>query len=120
MARGKLLDERSAARTERAVIAYEQGNRNMRPVKFRTVSDEGDPWILARYAGAWPKGELRTVEVVDEDGEPFDPPEYIEDVKNRFADVDTGDEETYGECGIAFYRGVPFMTEFECGATGGS
>lgn len=61
MARRVTFNETDAGRISKAVRAYERGNRDMPPIKFRTVSDEGGsglPIRLARFAGAWTNDPL--------------------------------------------------------------
>ena len=55
MARRVTFNETDAGRISKTVRAYERGNRDMPPIKFRTVSDEGGglPIRLAQTSGLW-------------------------------------------------------------------
>jgi hypothetical protein len=68
---------------------------------------------VCRFAGTWAKGTTATVEVLDEDWEPFGPTVEI-DVVNLAADVETPNEESYGKLGCRRYGGAWVLDWFEC------
>lgn len=63
------FSEDGARRVIAATKAYEGGNRNMPPVKFRQPGDDGEPVRLGKTTAAWAKGALATINVW-EDGTP--------------------------------------------------
>ena len=97
MARRRVsFSEDAAQRIGKATLAYERGNRDMSPIKFRTVSgdDGGDPIRLGKTSAAWPIGTLADI-LMWESGTPPDeeqtsPAELLEDAVNKFADVPAG------------------------------
>jgi|694.fasta_scaffold139732_3 hypothetical protein len=87
MARKVTFSETDARRIAAATRAYERGNRNQPPIKFRQVSDEGgDPVRIGKVAAAWDRGTCATVTIWEGGSscEPTEtsPSETIEDVAN--------------------------------------
>jgi hypothetical protein len=67
MAKGVKFGEGSARRIIAATRAYERGNRDQPPVKFRTVGDDGTPIKIGKTVAPWIKGETQEVSLVFED-----------------------------------------------------
>jgi hypothetical protein len=92
MAKGVKFGEGSARRIIAATRAYERGNRDQSPVKFRTVSDDGENGLLGKTDGDWDKNTLAAITIYDSgtagDEQPSDPPRVISDCVNKFADID--------------------------------
>ena len=63
MARPVTFGEDGARRIIAATKAVEAGNRNMPPIKFRQVADDGDPVRLGKTTAAWTKGTTATINV---------------------------------------------------------
>jgi hypothetical protein len=83
--------EEAAGRVARATLAFERGNRDQSPIRFRTASDEGDPIRIGKTTATWLKGTLATITLY-EDGTPpsettASPAETLEECVNKFADV---------------------------------
>lgn len=83
----------AAARVARATLAYEQGNRNKSPIRFRQMGDEADPVRLGKTIEPWDKGTLATIELYEEGTPPDESKktptaETLEECVNKFADVD--------------------------------
>ena len=58
------FNEDGARRVIAATKAYESGNRNMSPVKFRQVSDDGGEAVrLGKTTAVWTKGTTATINV---------------------------------------------------------
>ena len=73
MERRVKFSEEGARRIIAATRAYERGNRDQSPVKFRTVGDDGTPIKIGKTVAQWIKGETQEVELVfsescDEEG----------------------------------------------------
>lgn len=86
--------EDAAARVAKATLAYERGNRDQSPIRFRQVSDEGDPIRIGKTSAQWNKGTLATITLWEAGTPPSEtensPAETIEDAVNKFADVPSG------------------------------
>jgi len=67
MERRVKFSEEGARRIIAATRAYERGNRDQPPVKFRTVGDDASPLTVCRTAGQWLKGETKELDVIFED-----------------------------------------------------
>lgn len=88
------LTRNAVKRIGRAVNAYERGDRNIHPRKFRSYGGgggEGEPVRLGKTTEAWNKNTLATIELYEE-GDPLDeqkktPAETIEDCVNKFANI---------------------------------
>lgn len=56
------FNEESAARVAKATLAYERGNRDMPPIKFRDVGDDGgEPVRIGKTPTEWVKGTTKTI-----------------------------------------------------------
>lgn len=64
MARRVTLTEDTARRMAAATRAYERGNRDQSPIRFRQVSDDGDPLVIGRTTAQWTKGTTQELTVV--------------------------------------------------------
>jgi hypothetical protein len=66
MARSRKVafNEDAANRIVRATLAYERGNRDQSPIRFRTADDGGELLRIARTTGETPKGLQSWVEYV--------------------------------------------------------
>lgn len=91
MARRVTFTEDAARRVVAATRAYERGNRDMPPVKFRTAHDEGEPVRLGKTTAAWNKGTLATIDLY-ESGSPLTEAlsGELADCVNKFADIASG------------------------------
>lgn len=67
MAKGMKFSEGAARRIVAATRAYERGNRDQPPIKFRTVSDDGTPLRLGRTVEQWLKGETQEIPLIFEE-----------------------------------------------------
>ena len=63
MAKPVTFGEDGARRIIAATKAVEAGNRNMPPVRFRQVADDGDPVRLGKTTATWTKGTTATINV---------------------------------------------------------
>jgi len=93
MAKGVKFGEGSARRIIAATRAYERGNRDQSPVKFRTVGDDsGESGLLGKTDGDWDKDTLAAITIYDSgtagNEQPSDPPRVISQCVNKFADID--------------------------------
>ena len=52
-----------ARRIIAATKAYEAGSRDMSPIAFRQVADDGDPVRLGKTTATWTKGTTATINV---------------------------------------------------------
>jgi hypothetical protein len=88
------FSEDGARRVIAATKAHEAGNRNMSPVTFRQVSDDGDPVRLGKTTTAWAKGSLATITLYEEGTPPNETtkatPDTLANCVNKFAAVATG------------------------------
>lgn len=66
MAKGIKFSEGAARRIVAATRAYERGNRDQPPVKFRTVADDGTPLRIGRTVEQWFKGETQEIPLIFE------------------------------------------------------
>ncbi len=93
MTKAVAFNEDGARRVIAATKAYEAGNRNMSPVKFRQVSDDSEPVRLGKTSAAWAKGATATIDVW-EDGTPGSETQTtgatLTGCVNKFAAVATG------------------------------
>lgn len=81
--------EDAASRVARATLAYERGNRDQSPVRFRQVADDGDPIRLGKTTAQWAKNTLATITLY-EGGEPPNETEEggtLENCVNKFGTV---------------------------------
>ena len=115
MSRGVLLDEQSARRMERVTIAYERGNRDAKPIKFRTVADEDETKFVGKFAGTWNKGETKTITVWRKTDGVWGETDEEYEVENLQADVSTPNESSFGWVTFSFRGGAYVMDTFECG-----
>lgn len=91
MARRATFTEDGARRIAAATRAYERGNRDQSPIKFRTAWEEGEPVRLGKTVAAWDKGTLQTIDLY-ETGTPLAETASgtLEDCVNKFANVGSG------------------------------
>jgi len=85
---------RDAGRIAAATIAFEQGNRNRKPVKFKPVASAIGSIRICRTQFAWGKGTLSDLVLMEggvAGGETDNFPEVIiKGAVNLFADVEAG------------------------------
>ena len=62
MSRRVTFSETDAGRISRTVRAYEKGNRDVSPVTFRQVGDDGSV-RLCKTSSSWTKGTIATLAV---------------------------------------------------------
>lgn len=82
---GVKFSEGAARRIVAATRAYERGNRDQPPVKFRTVSDDGGV-RMGQISSTWTKGATATVTELKPDGTTISPTVTFEAL-NHFATV---------------------------------
>jgi hypothetical protein len=85
----------SAKRIAAATLAYERGNRDQPPIKFRQPGDDGgDPVRLGKTTAAWSKNSLATITLYEEGTPPSEsaksPADTLEDCVNKFTNVASG------------------------------
>lgn len=90
MTRGVRFTEEGARRVIAATRAYERGNRDQPPIKFRTGGDD-EPLRLGKTTAQWTKGAVATITLY-ESGTPGNevtasPAETLEGCINKFGDV---------------------------------
>jgi len=82
--------KKSAQRISRAVISYEQGQRDQPGVRLGSMADDFEPVRLGKTTETWNKGDLADIELY-EDGEPgsetISTPTLLKDCVNKFANV---------------------------------
>ena len=69
-------NENDARRVAAATLAYERGNRDMPPIRFRTGGDDGgggEEPRLGTISATWNKGSTATVTQVNADGTSLSP-----------------------------------------------
>lgn len=57
------FSEDGARRIIAATKAYEGGNRNQSPIRFRDTGDDGDPVRLGKTTSTWTKGTTATIDL---------------------------------------------------------
>jgi hypothetical protein len=90
------LTRGAVKRIARAVNAYERGDRDIPPRKFRSYGggggEEGQTVRLGKTGAAWEKGTLATITLYDAGVPPSETtaatPETLEDVVNKFSNVE--------------------------------
>jgi hypothetical protein len=106
------LTEDAARRVAAATLAYERGNRNMPPVKFRTVSDDGSV-RLCKTSSSWTKGTLATLNVWESGTPPSETQSTgvtLTDCVNKFATVASGKWVMVAQAGNGSY----YLIAAEC------
>lgn len=86
------LTPESARRIGAAVRQVEGAGRDVPPIRFRQVGDEGDPVRLGKTTAAWNKGTLATIELYEEGTPPSETKksptaDTLEGCVNKFANV---------------------------------
>lgn len=118
MARKVVFNETDARRIAAATRAYERGNRDMPPIKFRSVSGDdggGEDIRIGKISSDWPHGETATVERLDENGDPLDPASTFT-AENFFNTVYVpSGEERYVACGLVGSTWILIEAERGCG-----
>ena len=107
------FNEDGARRVIAATKAYEAGNRNMSPVKFRQVSDD-DPVRLGKTSTSWPKGSIATISVWETGtppGETQTTGVQLTGCVNKFANVASGKWVMLARCSNGSY----YLISAECG-----
>lgn len=90
------LTPESASRVASAVRRVEQGGRDVPPVHFRQVGDEGgDPVRLGKTTATWTKGTTATIELYEEGTPPSEAKksptaDTLADCVNKFATIASG------------------------------
>ena len=95
MARKVAFTEEAAKRVSAATLAFERGNRDQPPIRFRQVSDDGDPVRLGKTTAAWNKGTTATIELYEEGTPPSETKksptaDTLEGCVNKFVNVASG------------------------------
>lgn len=92
MARGVSFSGDDARRIAAATRAYERGNRDQPPVRFRDAGGDGDPVRLGKTTAAWNKGTTSTVAIYEGGTPPNETssPEIVTGCVNKFANVLSG------------------------------
>lgn len=80
------MSQDAIERTARVVRQAEGGNRNMSPVRFRQVSDDGEEPRLGTISATWTKGTTATVTRIKADGSAWDTAETFT-ARNHFATI---------------------------------
>lgn len=105
----------AAERIGAATLAYERGNRDQSPIRFRQGGDDGgDPVRLGKTAEKWSKGTLATIDVWESGTPPSETQttdEQIDKCVNKFADVDAGKWVMVAKAG----NGHWYLIAAECG-----
>lgn len=106
--------EDAAKRVAAATLAYERGNRDMSPIKFRQSGGDGNPIRNGKTTAVWLKNTLATIELY-EDGEPPNetkgsPVETLERCVNKFTDVQSGKWVTVALAANGYY----YLIAAEC------
>jgi hypothetical protein len=90
MARKVTFNENDARRIAAATRAYERGNRDQPPIKFRAAGgDDGEPVRIGKTSTEWAKGTTRTI-TLWETGTPPDETQgggTLEGCVNKFGTV---------------------------------
>lgn len=92
MSRRVTFSETDAGRISRTVRAYEKGNRDVSPVTFRQVGEEGG-MRLCKTSSSWTKGTLATLNVWENGTPPNETQSTgvtLANVVNKFATVASG------------------------------
>lgn len=88
------LSESAAQRMAAATLAYERGNRDQSPIRFRTASgDDGSPHRLCKTSAAFNKGTVATLNVWESGTPPNETQTSgatVPDVVNKFANIASG------------------------------
>ena len=92
MTRRVAFTEDAARRISAATRAYERGNRDQPPIKFRDPGGDGDPVRLGKTTSAWDKGTLATIELYEEGTPPSETKktptaDTLTDCVNKFTNV---------------------------------
>lgn len=84
--------EDAAGRVAKATLAYERGNRDQSPIRFRQVSDDGEPVRIGKTTSQWLKGSLATIDLWEsgDAGAEQASGETLGGCVNKFADVASG------------------------------
>lgn len=85
--------EDAARRIAAATLAYERGNRDMPPIRFRQGGgDDGPQFRVGRTTATWPKGSLANIAIYEAGTPPNETTSSatVEDVVNHWADVASG------------------------------
>jgi hypothetical protein len=101
MARGVKFSPEDARRIAAATKAYERGNRDSSPVRFRQPPDDsdGEQVRLGTVDATWTKGDTATVTRLNGDGTATDPSETFE-ATNYFATVTVASGTKKVACGL--------------------
>jgi hypothetical protein len=86
MTRPVAFSEDGARRVIAATKAYEGGNRDASPIKFRHVGDEGGSVRVGKTTSAWNKGTVATIDLSMTEGSGITLP----NCENKFANVGSG------------------------------
>lgn len=92
MSKPVAFSEDGARRVIAATKIVEGGNRNMSPISFRQVADDGDPVRLGKTTSAWNKGTTATIDLYEEGTPPSETSSSatLANCVNKFANVATG------------------------------
>lgn len=94
MARNVRFTEDAAKRVAAATLAYERGNRDMPPIKFRQPGDDDNPIRVGKVTAAWSQGTCATVTIYEKGSQckptANDPAETVENVANLSHNVKSG------------------------------
>jgi hypothetical protein len=88
------FSEGDARRIAAATRAYERGNRDMPPVRFRDPGGDGDPIRIGKTTSTWTKNTLATITLYESGTPPNEttgsPTQTLEGCVNKFGDVQSG------------------------------
>jgi len=106
------LTESSAARIGSAVRTVEQGGRDVPPVHFRQVGDDGDPVRLCKTVSSWSKNATQTLNVWESGTTPSETQTTGETITatNKFATIASGKFCIVAKAG----NGVWYLIAAEC------
>lgn len=84
--------EDAAGRVAKATLAYERGNRDQSPIRFRQVADDGEPVRIGKTSSQWLKGSIATIDLWEagDAGSELSSGETLDGCVNKFADVASG------------------------------
>jgi hypothetical protein len=115
MARRVSFTETDARRIAAATRAYERGNRNQPPIRFRQGGEDGDPVRLGKTTARWDKGSLATIELFEEGTPPSEgkktPADTLANCVNKFATVSSGKWVMVARGGNGYW----YLIAAECG-----
>jgi len=111
-----MLSGDALKRIAAAVQSYEHGDRKQSPIKFRTAGWDDVEYVrLGRISADWTHGESATVERLDENGDPFDPPSTFTATNYSNTVYVPSGEERHVACGLVGETWILIEAERGCG-----